>query len=87
MMNECLNCGSPIRVSIFKGGDWCSDLCRKALARETQEVAERLRTKCSYELVYTDEVGEIDVCVVHGNNSKYPPSRGEHRPCLTLEPW
>lgn len=31
MNNICKNCGSKIEISIFKGGDWCCDDCRKAL--------------------------------------------------------
>lgn len=82
-MNECKNCGRPIRISIFKGGDWCSELCRKALVNKM--MAQKARTKCSYHLEWTDEVGEIDVCDVHGTNSKYGPERGLNRPCLAIE--
>lgn len=42
---------------------------------------------CSYEKVHTDEVGDIDVCKVHGENSKHNAVAGEHRPCLKLDPW
>ena len=28
---SCKACGEPIDVTIFRGGDWCSDDCRKAL--------------------------------------------------------
>jgi ribosomal protein L37AE/L43A len=31
----CKNCGNKIEIAIFKGGDWCSDDCRKALAKKT----------------------------------------------------
>lgn len=86
MYNICKNCGNKIQVSIFKGGDWCSENCRKALLlREARRVAQG--RKCEYEMVWTDEVGTIPVCTIHGNNSKYPPSRGEHRPCLSVEPY
>lgn len=76
--NICLNCGREIRVMIFRGGDWCSDDCRKALLG---------REKCSYETVWVEELGEIDICTVHGENSKYHPRLGEHRPCLVMDPW
>lgn len=42
---------------------------------------------CTYEVVWTDEVGDIDVCTVHGNNSKHPDVCGPHRPCLTVDPY
>jgi hypothetical protein len=32
--NICKNCGKDILVSIFRGGDWCSDKCRKALGKD-----------------------------------------------------
>ena len=28
---HCENCGGPIVITIFKGGRWCSDDCRKEL--------------------------------------------------------
>lgn len=31
MNNICKNCGGQIMISIFKGGDYCCDDCRKAL--------------------------------------------------------
>jgi len=31
MRNHCKFCGDEIRISIFKGGDWCCDDHRKAL--------------------------------------------------------
>jgi len=30
----CKNCGNPILVTIFRGGDYCSDDCRKALGQD-----------------------------------------------------
>lgn len=78
MSNICKNCGREIRVMIFRGGDWCSDHCRKALLG---------KLRCSYEMIWVDEVGEIPVCTVHGFNSKYGEEFGEHRPCLAVEPW
>jgi hypothetical protein len=76
--NICLNCGREIRIQIFRGGDWCSDDCRKALLG---------REKCSYETIYDNEVGEIDVCYVHGMDSKYHSRLGAHRPCRAVEDW
>jgi hypothetical protein len=78
MRDVCKNCGREIRVQIFKGGDWCSGDCRKALLGQM---------KCSYELIWTEEVGGIEVCTVHGHNSKYSPVHGPHRPCLAVEDW
>lgn len=31
MDGYCRNCGRPIRVIIFRGGEYCSENCRKAL--------------------------------------------------------
>lgn len=78
MSNICKNCGREIRVMIFRGGDWCSDYCRKALLG---------KLRCSYEVIWTDEVGEIPVCFIHGQNSKYGEEFGPHRPCLAVDPW
>lgn len=33
MNTNCLNCGTEIKIQIFKGTGHCSDLCRKALAK------------------------------------------------------
>lgn len=33
---HCRYCGSEIKVAIFKGGDYCSDNCRKALGKFTK---------------------------------------------------
>lgn len=30
----CHNCLQPIKVAIFRGGDYCSDQCRKALGKD-----------------------------------------------------
>lgn len=76
--NVCKNCGKDIKVMIFRGGDWCSDYCRKVLLG---------KIKCYYEVMWTDEVGEIDVCQVHGQNSKYAPRFGPNRPCLAIDPY
>lgn len=169
MANQfCHNCSNPISIQIFKGEDWCSDDCRKALAAlkaldvpplninfhddlhglagkiiehstkaieiiETQIPRENLGglftipvpphvsseheainkalkdldekpidynevayfpspsygvdITCSYEKQWTDEVGEIDVCLMHGMNSRWDESNGAHRPCLAVDPW
>jgi hypothetical protein len=42
---------------------------------------------CYYESQWTDEVGEIEVCKTHGNNSKHDGSDGPNRPCLTVDPF
>lgn len=39
MNNVCRWCGNRITIAIFKGEDWCSELCRKAL--EKAEIFER----------------------------------------------
>lgn len=33
-LGNCQNCGRPIEVAIFRGEDWCSDDCRKALGAD-----------------------------------------------------
>lgn len=43
--------------------------------------------QCEYEDTWTDEVGTIPVCKLHGNNSKWDAEHGEHRPCVTVDPW
>lgn len=84
MHGICKNCGRLIHISIFKGGDWCSENCRKALV--AREMVQRSRQKCTYEPMWGgDAVGMVDVCVIHGTNSKYHETRGEHRPCLAVE--
>lgn len=40
---------------------------------------------CWYTTKWTDEVGDIDVCVNHNQNSKY--AEGLDRPCLAIDPW
>lgn len=42
---------------------------------------------CTYEEQYADMVGHIDVCTVHDNNSRWSSEYGDHRPCLTVDPW
>jgi hypothetical protein len=42
---------------------------------------------CEYELQHTDEVGDIPVCKIHGNNSKHTDESDSHRLCLTIDPY
>ena len=53
------------------------------------EITAALNGKCYYRKQWTDEVGEIDVCVLHGNNSQWGPdtAEGPYRPCLTIRPY
>jgi len=78
MYNVCKNCGRDIRIMIYRGGDWCSDDCRKVLLG---------KVKCFYETIYVAEIGEVDVCVVHGENSQFSRRYGSRRPCLAVEPY
>jgi hypothetical protein len=78
MEERCKACGNLILVTIFKGGDWCSEYCRKVLAGEIA---------CRYEIEWTDAVGDIPICQVHSNNSKWPVEQGPTRPCLTVDPY
>lgn len=44
--------------------------------------------RCRYELRYTDEVGEVWVCIIHGNNSKHDVTGPDSDvPCLTIDPY
>lgn len=43
--------------------------------------------KCVYLPTWTEEVGDIDICQNHMNNSKHPASAGKNRPCLTVDPY
>lgn len=78
LQNICMNCGRDIKVMIFRGGPWCSDDCRKEIQG---------KVKCHYEEMWIGEAGYVDMCLVHGENSKYPSYRGAHRPCLAVEDW
>lgn len=52
------------------------------------EVCAALDGKCYYRPQYDEMVGTIDVCVLHGNNSKHDPTvYGQYRFCLTLDPY
>lgn len=43
---------------------------------------------CSYELKWTDEVGQIPVCTVHGQNSRHHVDLTHlHEPCLAVDPY
>jgi hypothetical protein len=54
---------------------------------EDEEAGRSTQALCSYEMVWTDEVGTIPVCRLHGNNSRHEPSDDPHRPCLTVDPY
>ena len=76
------------------GGDiW---LERNSRARDLQHVVEDEDIRdwqkgtfedCTYEIIWTDEVGDIPVCMVHNNNSRHTDSDDPHRPCLTIDPY
>jgi hypothetical protein len=51
------------------------------------EITAALNEQCYYRKQWTDEVGEIDVCVLHGNNSRHDPALGPFRLCLTKDPY
>lgn len=52
------------------------------------EICAALDGKCYYRPIWTDEVGELDVCVLHGNNSKHDVQVfGPFRLCLTQDPY
>lgn len=42
---------------------------------------------CEYKDVWTDEVGDIPVCVLHDQNSRHVDSDDPHRPCLEVDPY
>lgn len=44
-------------------------------------------TLCHYREKWTDEVGYISVCVVHGENSRHTDSTHPNRPCLAKDPY
>lgn len=53
-----------------------------------EEIMAALDGRCYYRKEWTDEVGSIDVCVIHGQNSQFDLARsGPFRACLELEPW
>lgn len=45
------------------------------------EIDAALRGQCYYRTQWTDEVGDIEVCVLHKNNSEYELSAGPFRRC------
>lgn len=51
-----------------------------------EEIVAAMDGKCYYRKKWTDEVGEIDVCVLHGNNSRHNP-HDPYRLCLTIDPY
>lgn len=54
-----------------------------------EEITAALNGKCYYRPQWTDEVGEIDICVLHGHNSQFGPDthEGKFRPCLEIHPY
>jgi hypothetical protein len=62
-----------------------------ALMREVGEQYDMylklIEPMCTYEDVWTDEVGFVPVCVVHKDNSRHHEDSGEHRKCLKLDPY
>lgn len=42
---------------------------------------------CEYVMVNDDEVKDLPVCKHHENNSRHDPDKGEHRPCLAIDPY
>jgi hypothetical protein len=43
--------------------------------------------KCFYKPEHTDEVGEVMVCMLHRQNSKYNIKEGSRLPCVALDPY
>ena len=43
--------------------------------------------RCRYEKKWTDEVGTIDVCIIHGQNSKHDTTVEPQAPCLHVDPY
>lgn len=43
--------------------------------------------RCRYERKWTDEVGDIWVCIIHGNNSKHDVLLDPKAPCLMVDPY
>lgn len=54
---------------------------------DIDQIVSLLNGFCTYNLTWTDEVGNIDVCVLHGNNSRHRQAAGPNRPCLTVDPY
>lgn len=65
-----------------------------------EQAAQRVRSvldrswapQCSYEKQWTDEVGDVWVCTLHGNNSRHHGDHSKdlsdsHAPCLTVDPY
>lgn len=78
MNTRCHNCGNEILVQINKGQNYCGENCRKILNNEIP---------CSYTEVWTDEAGDIDVCVIHDETSRHRATEGPNRPCLAIDPY
>lgn len=66
----------------------CGALFLSLSGNDISQPKRELMERCWYEKRWSDEVGDIWVCVVHENNSKYPvESTISHYPCLTLDPY
>jgi hypothetical protein len=57
------------------------------VAKDYEAYQRLMKPLCYYELQWTDEVGEIMVCQVHGNNSKHDLEKDPHANCITVDPW
>jgi predicted nucleic acid-binding Zn ribbon protein len=42
-MKKCRVCANEIKISIFKGEDWCSENCRKELELYPRITADRIQ--------------------------------------------
>jgi hypothetical protein len=71
---------------VFKGTDWCSDFCRKALLGKIKCYYETVSTY-TYDDIEVCAVHRVEVCAVHHVESKYGPEKGPDRPCLAIEPY
>lgn len=43
--------------------------------------------RCTYKEEWTDEVGYVWVCRIHGQNSKHDVDGESHLPCLEIDPY
>lgn len=57
------------------------------VTRQYEAYLKLVEPMCSYEVQHTDEVGSIDICIIHGQNSRHTSSKDQHRPCLTVDPY
>lgn len=52
-----------------------------------EEITAAINGGCYYRKEWTDEVGEIDVCVLHRQNSQYSGEINPYRHCLFVAPY